>query len=159
MFRQTGIALLMILIAGCVERTITITTEPKGSLVYLNDKEVGRTPVTVPFQWYGDYDVVIRKDGYETLKTHTKIDPPWYQFIPLDFFSEILWPGVIHDDHYVDFEMKKSEPVNLAELEQRAKDIRTRAGTQGLTQLPPANQTPATQPAAQAPSKATEAKK
>jgi hypothetical protein len=45
------------LLAGCVERTITINSEPQGALVYLNDEEVGRTPVSVPFLYYGTYDV------------------------------------------------------------------------------------------------------
>lgn len=43
--------------AGCVERVISITSEPSGSLVHLNDEEVGRTPLTVPFTFYGVYDV------------------------------------------------------------------------------------------------------
>ena len=40
---------------GCVEREMTLTTDPPGALVYVSDKEIGRTPVTQPFLWYGDY--------------------------------------------------------------------------------------------------------
>lgn len=47
---------------GCVERTITITSEPSGALVHLNDEEVGRTPLTVPFTFYGVYDVRLEMD-------------------------------------------------------------------------------------------------
>ncbi len=45
------------LAGGCVERTVTITSEPDNALVYLNDEEIGRTPVTVSFTFYGVYDV------------------------------------------------------------------------------------------------------
>ena len=85
--------------AGCIERTVTIRTEPDQALVYLNDDEVGRSPVTVPFTWYGDYDIIIRKEGYETLKTHCRISTPWYQLPGVDFISEILVPFTVHDRH------------------------------------------------------------
>ncbi len=44
-------------LTGCVERTISISSEPSGALVHLNDEEVGRTPLTVPFTFYGTYSV------------------------------------------------------------------------------------------------------
>jgi hypothetical protein len=131
-------------VIGCVERRITINTEPKGALVYLNDKEVGRTPLTVPFEWYGDYDVVIRKDGYETLKTHEKVVQPWYEYIPIDFFSELLWPATIYDEHYMDFDLKQYQPTDIKELGNRALEMRAQAGssTSQPTTLP--SETPAT---------------
>jgi hypothetical protein len=51
------------LLAGCLERTITITSDPTGALVHLNDAEVGRTPVTVPFTFYGNYTVRLEHPG------------------------------------------------------------------------------------------------
>jgi len=48
---------------GCIERTITITSDPSGALVHLNDEEVGRTPVVVPFTFYGTYTVRLEHDG------------------------------------------------------------------------------------------------
>src|SRR5580704_3461621 len=75
---------------GCVERTMTFTTNPPGSLLYLNGEEVGRTPLTRDFKWYGTYDVAIRKEGYQTLKTTQKVDYPIYQIIPLDLVAEVL---------------------------------------------------------------------
>ncbi len=83
--------------AGCVRRTMRITSEPPNALVFLNDQEVGRTEVATDFLWYGDYDVVLRKEGYETLKTNWEVKPPWYQVPPLDFFFEVCWPGRLHD--------------------------------------------------------------
>ena len=48
---------------GCVEREWTLETDPPGAIVYVSDVEVGRTPVTLDFTWYGDYEVVFRLDG------------------------------------------------------------------------------------------------
>ena len=79
-------------VAGCVERQWTITSEPAGALVYLSDEEVGRTPVTVPFTWYGDYEVILRLDGYTTLQTHANILPPIYDIPPWDLISQAAVP-------------------------------------------------------------------
>lgn len=57
------ITLAFTAITGCVERLITVRSQPPGSLVYLNDEEVGRTPVTVPFKFYGTYDVRLEHEG------------------------------------------------------------------------------------------------
>ena len=112
---------------GCVRRTITISTEPPQALVFLNDQEIGRSAVTTDFLWYGDYDVIIRKEGFETLKTHWDINAPWYQVIPLDFFAEVLWPGHLHDRHSRHFVLEPAELPTQEELIGRAMETRRRA--------------------------------
>ena len=84
-----AIFLLMALADGCVERTMTLQTNPPGALVYVNDQEAGRTPVTRDFNWYGVYDVVVRKDGYEPIKTSATIMAPLYEWVPFDLFAEL----------------------------------------------------------------------
>jgi len=106
---------------------MTINTEPQGALVYLNDEEVGRTPVSVDFTWYGDYDIVLRRQGYQTLKTHKQIPKPWYQVPPIDFFAEVLVPFEIHDKHELFFELQPQVPTDHASLRQRAIEMRERA--------------------------------
>jgi len=81
-----------LLLGGCVERRLTINTEPQGAIVVLNDEEIGTSPVTVNFQWYGDYNIRISKEGYETLKTHRRLKGPWYDYFPFDFFAGVLNP-------------------------------------------------------------------
>jgi hypothetical protein len=75
---------------GCAQRELTINSEPQGALVYLNGQEVGRTPMKYDFRWYGDYEVTLRADGYETLKTHRKIYTPIYGFPPFDLGAELF---------------------------------------------------------------------
>lgn len=101
-------ALILLFLAGCAQRTVDITSEPAGALVYLNGEEVGRTPLRYDFTWYSDYDVILRKDGYETLKTHHKIDPPLLFIPPLDLIGELVGA---HDKRHWNFTM---QPANLA---------------------------------------------
>ncbi len=103
-------------LCGCVERELTINTNPSGAVVLLNDEEIGVSPVTVPFNWYGDYNVTIRKQGCETLKTHRKLVSPWYDYFPFDFFAEILYPGRIIDSYEWSFDLKPQKEINRQEL-------------------------------------------
>ena len=112
---------------GCVRRTLKITTEPPNALVFLNDQEVGRSEVTTDFLWYGDYDVIIRKEGFQTLKTHWDIKAPWYQLVPIDFLAEVLWPGHIHDVRERHFVLEEQQWPTAEELLERAAEARGRA--------------------------------
>ena len=112
--------------AGCVRRTLTIQTEPAGALVSLNDEEIGRTPVTTDFTWYGDYDLIVRHEGHQTLKTHVKVLPPWYQLPPIDFFAEVFWPGHIVDARTYTFALRAAQAPDRAELIDKAQALRER---------------------------------
>lgn len=122
----TWLGLALVLLAGCVERTITINTVPDGAMVFLNDEEIGRTPVSKNFTWYGDYDVVIRKQGFRTLKTSAFVREPWYQIPPLDFFSECLFPATLRDKHYLEYELDAMELAEPNELVKRATEFKER---------------------------------
>jgi hypothetical protein len=118
---------LNVLFAGCVRRTLMIRTEPEGARVFLNDKEVGTSPVDVDFTWYGDYDVIVRKDGYETLQTSHNVEPPWYQRPPVDFIADVLVPFTIHDQREANFTLRPAPEVDTAELLQDAQRLREQA--------------------------------
>jgi hypothetical protein len=116
------------LAGGCVERVAKIQTQPPGALVTINDEEVGASPVAFNFIWYGDYDIIVRKPGYETLKTHYRIDPPWYQIPPLDLVSETLIPTTIRDERTVPtLELKAAEQPSFEDVVERATEMRDRA--------------------------------
>jgi len=115
------------LCAGCVERLITITSKPAGAIVWLNDEEVGATPVTVPFTWYGQYSVVLRQEGYQPIITARKVDAPIYQWPGIDLFAECLLPVNLVDKHQWDFIMQPMAPVNVEELTGRAEEFRREA--------------------------------
>lgn len=112
---------------GCIRRTVTIKTDPQGAAVMLNDQLVGTTPVTVDFTWYGDYDVILRKEGYETLRTHHRIQTPWYELPGVDFVTEVLVPWTVHDKQEMSFALAAKKPVDKDELMKDALELRERA--------------------------------
>ncbi|MEE9296645.1 MAG: PEGA domain-containing protein [Phycisphaerae bacterium] len=114
-------------VTGCVRRTLKIETEPQGAMVYLNDEEVGPTPVSRDFTWYGDYDVIIRKDGFETLQTNIVVLPPWYQIPPVDFVADVLWPATIHDVHQHSFTLDPRAAPEHDEVVAKALSLREEA--------------------------------
>lgn len=121
-----GVALISS-VSGCVRRTLTITTDPPQARVFLNDQEIGRSEVSTDFLWYGDYDVIIRKEGYQTLQTNWTIKPPWYQWIPFDFFTEVLWPGWIHDSRCEHYVLTPATTPTEGEVIERAESLREEA--------------------------------
>lgn len=129
-------ALLPPLVGGCVQRTLTINTNPPGALVYLNDQEIGRTPVTRNFLWYGTYEVEIRKTGYDSIKTSAPVIAPWWQWVPFDLITEAL---PLEDHHDLRFTLRRP-----SEQEEEA-DLLIRRGEQLRGQLE-SSQRPQTQP-------------
>jgi len=116
-----GIFLIAVVIfGGCVERRLTINTQPEGAMVVLNDEQIGTSPVTVSFEWYGDYDVRISKEGFETLKTHRKLKGPWYDAFPFDFFAQVLNPKRIVDSYEWTFELEPKMQISREQLIQNA---------------------------------------
>ncbi len=95
--------LLAALSTGCVRRTIMITSEPPGVLIWVNDREVGRTPIDVGFEYYGVYDVRLELAGYEPMMTSGKASAPWWDKAGADFFAELV-PADLQSEvrwHYV----------------------------------------------------------
>jgi hypothetical protein len=117
------LAAMMTPLAGCVERELKITSEPSGALVEVSGVTVGRTPVTIPFTWYGDYDIALRREGYQTCKTHADINPPWYEVPPLDLFSAVA-PWTYHDQRYLHYKLQPQQPSSDAQLIERAEQMR-----------------------------------
>jgi len=129
-------------LTGCIDRTLTIASEPPGALVYINDVEVGRTskeyPLKVPFTWYGEYDIRMRLERNEGtvdaplikryyLHTSRKASAPWHQWLgvdlvtelsPLEFKDEKIWAFVLHP---------VVDPPG-EDLVTRAKDLKARLG-------------------------------
>jgi hypothetical protein len=124
----TGLAIVLLVGAGCVERNMKIQTDPPGALVSINDEEVGVSPVKFSFLWYGDYDIVLRKAGSQTLTTHYRVDAPWYEWPPIDLIAETLIPTQIRDEHELPtFALAPAETPAVADVVQRAVEAREEA--------------------------------
>ena len=126
MWKCAAVAMWLCL-PGCLERTITVTSTPPGALVCLNGTEVGRTPVTTAFTFYGDFDVQVRKEGYEPLLTHKKANAPIYEYAPFDL-AATAWPGRIRTDRHWHFDLVPlAQPTREGErsLVERAGQLRS----------------------------------
>jgi hypothetical protein len=115
--------IVIVIVGGCVERQLTINTKPQGALVTLNDEEIGISPVTVSFNWYGDYDVRISKDGFETLKTHRKLKGPWYDDFPFDLFANLNSKRIV-DSYEWTFELKEKQEPQRQQLIDNARHLK-----------------------------------
>jgi hypothetical protein len=94
---------------GCVRRRLTVRTNPPGAQVFVDDQEIGTTPCSSSFVYYGTRKVTLIKDGYRTETLYQKLSAPWYQIPPLDFASENLSIREIRDERVVDVQMVPQE--------------------------------------------------
>ena len=69
-----------------------VRTNPPGAVLYVDDNEIGVTPASHDFVYYGTRKIRLVKDGYETLTVLQPIPAPWYEFIGLDFIAENVIP-------------------------------------------------------------------
>src|SRR5687768_8431450 len=128
------LALLALLAAtclstGCVRRRLTVLTHPPGAQVFVDDQEIGTSPCSSSFVYYGTRKITLMKDGYRTETLYQKINPPWYQIPPLDFASENLSIREHRDERIVDVQLVPQEIVPQAKLLERANSLRTGAQT------------------------------
>jgi hypothetical protein len=110
--------------SGCVQRRMTIRSNPPGALVYVDDYEIGATPISTNFTYYGNRKIRLVKDGYETLTVLQPIPAPWYQYPPFDFITENFVPGQIRDQRTIDFQLKPQMVVPADQLLNRAESMR-----------------------------------
>ena len=123
---------------ACVQRRLTIRSNPPGALVFIDDYEIGTTPVSTPFTYYGTRKIRLAKDGYETVVAYEHFWPPWYEIFPLDFVSENLVPLEIRDERAVEFQLAPQRIVPREELLGRADELRMATQMQGAIVQPPA---------------------
>jgi hypothetical protein len=128
LFVSGSLLIALFTFGGCVERTMKIDSHPQGARVFVNDEEVDVTPAKFSFLWYGDYDIMLRKDGFETLKTHYRVAPPWYEYPPIDLIAECFIPGTIKDEHVLPtYELQPATVPPIGEVVERAVELREQA--------------------------------
>src|SRR5436309_1740433 len=125
------LAALVLSTTGCVRRRLTVRTTPPGAQVFIDDQEIGTTPCSAAFVYYGTRKITLMKDGYRTETIFQKIPPPWYEISPLDFVVENFYPLEQRDERIVDVQLVPEELVPQQKLVDRAQLLRdgARAGT------------------------------
>jgi hypothetical protein len=119
-----SLGLTLVALPGCVRRTVTIDSQPQGAIVWLNDREVGRTPVDVDFVFYGTYDVRLVKEGYEPRLTYGRVRAPLWDMVGLDLAAE-LFPVPLHSQSRLEYPLARRNDDPDA-LRDRAWEFRRR---------------------------------
>ncbi len=118
------VCLMLLAASGCVRRRLNVRTNPPGALVYVDNQQIGTTPCSVDFTYYGTREIRLVKPGYETLTVNQPIPTPWYQIPPLDFVSENLVPTKIRDNRTVSYDLAPQLIVPTQQLLDRANQLR-----------------------------------
>ncbi len=134
--RSLALGLTLLALTGCVERRYTIRTDPPGALILVNGEEVGISPVSADFTYYGDRRITAIAEGYQTFEYIQPFDPPIYDNLLTEFFTENLIPYTWRDEREFPLKLKPATAPLTEDLVGRAEQLR-RSG-----QAPP----PAEQP-------------
>jgi hypothetical protein len=135
---------VLLLPTGCVRRRLNVRSNPPGALVFIDNQQIGTTPCSVDFIYYGTREIRLVKPGFETLTVNQPIPMPWYQIPPIDFVSENLVPMRIMDHRTVSFDMQPQIVVPTEQLLDRANHLRQE--TQQIAASGPAVVAPAGMP-------------
>ena len=107
-----------------VRRRLNVNSNPQGALVYVDNQQIGTTPCSVDFTYYGTREIRLIKPGFETLTVNQPIPAPWYQYTPIDFFAENLVATKIRDNRTVNYNLAPQLIVPTPELLERANQLR-----------------------------------
>ncbi|HLF93758.1 MAG TPA: PEGA domain-containing protein [Planctomycetota bacterium] len=128
--RAAALLLLPIVAGGCVERFIYVKSDPPGATVTLDDQELGKTPLEIPYTWYGKRILAVELKGRVPVRETIALNPPWWQYFPLDFITDVLFPFTLTDR--AEFAYVLEEPAfsdrELEEVKKRAAELREKAG-------------------------------
>jgi hypothetical protein len=117
-------ALALLCLGGCMQRRMTLVSNPPGATAYVDGVEIGQTPVSHDFIYYGTREIRLVKDGYETLTVMQPMSAPWYQVPPLDFFSDNLAFGEIRDERVYRYDIQPIVQVPFEQLVEQGETLR-----------------------------------
>lgn len=115
------------LCTGCVERRYTLRTDPPGALAIVNGEEIGQTPVSRSFWYYGDREITFLLDGYETKTIIQPVNAPWWDNIFTEFFTENAVPLNLRDEREYKFVLTPATTPRANDLRDRAEQLRSQA--------------------------------
>lgn len=113
--------------SGCVIRRYTIRTDPPGATAIVNDEEIGPTPVSKSFTYYGDREITLVKDGFATKTVLQPVAAPWWDNLITEFFSENVVPFTLRDEREFTYQLDPAQPPVANDLLDRAESMRAEA--------------------------------
>jgi hypothetical protein len=96
--RLAALALSIPCLASCRgDRILRIDSVPPGATVRLDDKVIGRTPLEIDFENYGQRRLSLYKATYRTYTEPLVISAPWWARFPVDLLTEVILPLGLDD--------------------------------------------------------------
>lgn len=114
-----------------MRRVVEITSDPDGATVWLNDREIGTTPVEVEIVYYGEYDVQVAKAGYEPISTFGSATAPTWDLPGFDLLAELV-PVSFESRNTWHFTMTPDAEA-ATDLFERAEALRERVVVEAVT--------------------------
>lgn len=96
-------------------------------MVLVDGREIGYSPASVDFTYYGTREITLIKDGYETLTTLQSYEKPWYQYPGVEFFSDNFLPATVTNRHDLTYNMRPTTVQASGDIRDRADAFRSRA--------------------------------
>lgn len=121
----TILCLLAVLLnCGCVQRRLIVRSQPENALVTIDNRVIGRTPLSVPYVYSGTREIKLELDGYQTIKVQQRLDPTWYERFPISLVSENFAGREIRDERLLDFQLQPRVQQPENQLIDRANQLR-----------------------------------
>ena len=116
-------------IGGCVDRVLQVRSDPPDATVTLDDQVVGKTPIDIPYTWYGKRYLSVELQGYTQVRELIALNPPWWQYFPLDFITDVLIPFTFEDRSEFTYHLDKANVSDeeLREVKRRAAELREKS--------------------------------
>ena len=106
---------------------MTFVSNPPGAMVLLDGKEIGYSPASADFIYYGTRRVTMIMDGYETKTDLVTVSAPFYQWPIIEFFTDNFSPARITDRRMFKFDLQPKQLVPDEQLRDRARKLRSEA--------------------------------
>jgi hypothetical protein len=132
-----AVALVCAVQAGCVTRRLTVISDPPGATVYVDNEEVGVTPCSVSYIYYGTRQVTLVKDGYESRTVLQELPAPWYEYFPIEFVTENFIPWELRDERTVEYKLLPQALTPASQLLGRGEELRQGVQIQRQVAPPP----------------------
>lgn len=113
------------LVSGCVERRYTVRTDPPGATIIVNGEEIGPSPASRSFYYYGHREITMIKDGYETQTVIQPVNAPWWDNYFTEFFTENFVPYHLRDEREFQYKLTPAVSPPEGELRDRAEALRS----------------------------------
>jgi len=127
--RALPLLFLPLAFTGCVERLLSIRSEPSGAEVFIDGERRGSTPHVERYSFYGGREVTLVKKGYRSHRKLVELNAPWWQIFPFDLLTDVVIPFTITDRVELDIVLEKEPPAAeaLGETLKRAEEAREKS--------------------------------